>query len=258
MGRLIAPVVGPALERQATFNRTLVERLERLAAAQRGEREASDRLVAFLREEAAALTAFESRLVQYAQQITPYIDTKNREVSGLMQRINEDNTVQTEAMALRVDGVGAGLEAVSATQQALDESFALLDASARILKRELHRLRPVPTASADPNRSAGPSEPAAVVAPPAVGGGEAEEEASAYVGFEDVFRGSARRHRRAPALVSPVLRGRGRRAGSRLRARRVPSSCFASAASRAAASTRTRRWSRVASSGGSPSPGSTR
>ena len=105
-----------------------------------------------------------------------------------MRRISEDNTVQAEALALRVDGAGAGLEAVSAAQRALDESFALLEASARVLKRELHRLRSAPVVSADPHRSAGPEAAAPVVAPLAEGGA-AEDDGSAYVGFEDVFRG---------------------------------------------------------------------
>ena len=191
--RLIAPVVAPAFDRQTAFNRTLVERLDRLAAARRREGEASRRLIAFLREEFGALLAFESRLVQYAQRITPYVDTRDREVAGLMRRINEDNTVEAEGLARRVDGVGAGLEAVSAAQQALDESFALLEASARILKRELHRLRTVPAGAggrADGERPA----PAAGEASAVAGGAPAsaadtEYEGAAYVGFEDVFRG---------------------------------------------------------------------
>ena len=146
--RLVAPVVAPAFDRQTAFNRTLVGYLDELAAARRREREASGSLLAFLREELGALLAFESRLVQYAQRITPYVDTKDREVAGLMRRINEDNRVEAEGLARRVDAVGAGLEALSAAQQALEESFALLEASARILKRELHRLRTAPPGDA--------------------------------------------------------------------------------------------------------------
>ena len=185
---LIAAVVGPALERQAAINRLLVEHLAREAAARRDEREAAERLAAFLREEVGALATFQSRLVQYVQQITPYVDTKDREVAGLTRRISEDNTVQAEELARRVDGTGAGLEAVAAAQRALDESFTLLEASARVLKRELHRLRsaPAPVVSPDPDRS--PEVPAPARTPPAEDGA-AEDDASAYVGFEDVFRG---------------------------------------------------------------------
>ncbi len=176
---LVAPVVGPALERQAAFNRILVEHLDRLAAASRDEREAAERLVAFIGEEVGTLATFQSRLVQYAQQITPYVDTKDREVSG------------------RVNGVGAGLEAVSEAQRALDESFALLDASARVLKRELHRLRAEraipaahgvePAVPADPDRGGERAAPTAAATAPDVRA--EEDEGAAYVGFEDMFRG---------------------------------------------------------------------
>ena len=239
--RLVAPVVAPAFDRQTAFNRALVGHLDELAAARRREREASGRLIAFLREELGALLAFESRLVQYAQRITPYVDTKDREVAGLMRRINEDNRMEAEGLARRVDGVGAGLETLSAAQQALEESFALLEASARILKRELHRLRTAPPgdaggadgegrarpageapvaggSSAPAGGSSAPagvsSVPAGVSSVPAGGSsapaggssvpaggssapagfapaedGDTEDDGSAYIGFEDVFRG---------------------------------------------------------------------
>ena len=190
---LIAAVVGPALERQAAFNRTLVEHLAREAAARRNEREAAERLAAFLREEVAALATFQSRLVQYVQQITPYVDTKDREVAGILRRVSEDNTVEAEALARRVDGTGAGLDAVASAQRALDESFALLEASARVLKRELHTLRSAPAPAAGPQSGTTPPAAAPAAAPPAAtppaDAATAQDDASAYVGFEDVFRG---------------------------------------------------------------------
>ncbi len=182
---LIASVVGPALERQAAFNRTAVEHLARLAAARRDEREAAERLAAFLRDEVGALATFQSRLVQYVQQITPYVDTKDREAAGLMRRVSEDNTVEAERLARRVDGTGAGLEAVASAQRALDESFALLEASARVLKRELHRLRSTLAPAVAPDSQPDAGSAATSLAED----GAAEDHASAYVGFEDVFRG---------------------------------------------------------------------
>ena len=195
---LIATVVGPALERQAAINRMLVEHLAREAAARRNEREAAERQAAFLREELGALATFQSRLVQYVQQLTPYVDTKDREVAGILRRVSEDNTVRAEELALRVDGTGSGLEAVASAQRALDESFALLEASARILKRELHRLRSVSAGVADPAPGVPAAADPATGAPPEaagpIGAADAEDgavvgDASAYVGFEDVFRG---------------------------------------------------------------------
>lgn len=173
--RLMAPALVPLLERQAEFNRTLVDHLLRTTAGRREERNASERMRSFVGAELGALAAFQSQLVQYAQQITPYIDTRQREASALMRRITEDSTVASA-------GVAAGLEAVAAAQRALDDSFDLLQASQRVVQREIHRLR-----------GASPASPSAAAPDttedPAVDTG-AEDQASVYVAFEDVFRGS--------------------------------------------------------------------
>ena len=178
--RLVTPVVLPALERQAELNRALVGHLTRAAAERREERRANERLRDFLGDELDALASFQSRLVQYAQQITPYIDTRNREAAALLRRITEDSTVASA-------GVAAGLEAVAAAQRGLDDSFDLLQASVRVMKREVHRLRsgsPAPEGVVPrPAAGARASGPAAVDA-------DGEDEASAYVSFEDVFRGA--------------------------------------------------------------------
>ena len=186
--RLVTPVMLPALERQAEFNRALVGYLTRAAAERREERRATESLRGFLSDELDALASFQSRLVQYAQQITPYIDTRNREAAALLRRITEDSTVASA-------GVAAGLEAVAAAQRGLDDSFDLLQASVRVMKREIHRLRsgsPAP-GGAVPTAAAGdpPSGPAAVAAVDVDAVDAAgEDEASAYVSFEDVFRGA--------------------------------------------------------------------
>ena len=182
--RLVTPVMLPALERQAEFNRALVGYLSRAAAERREERRATESLRGFLGGELDALASFQSRLVQYAQQITPYIDTRNREAAALLRRITEDSTVASA-------GVAAGLEAVAAAQRGLDDSFDLLQASVRVMKREIHRLRsgsPAPDRAVPAPAAGDPaSGPPAVAAIDAAGG---EDEASAYVSFEDVFRGA--------------------------------------------------------------------
>ncbi len=177
---LVAQVVGPALERQEAFNRTLSEYLDRLAVARRGERESVERLVAFIGDELGALATFQSQLVQYAQQITSYVDTKDRELAGHFNGV-----------------LGSGLDAVSEAQRALDQSFALLEASARVLKREVHRLRAERPVSAD-RQAAAPAAPDGAAEPATLAtgigfGAEAAEDTervgSAYVAFEEVFRG---------------------------------------------------------------------
>ena len=181
--RLMTPAMLPALERQAEFNRALVGHLSRAAAGRREERNASERLHWFLGDEFGALATFQSRLAQYAQQITPYIDTRHREASALMRRITEDSTVASA-------GVAAGLEAVAAAQRGLDDSFDLLQASVRVMRREIHRVR---GGSAAPGGTAAPDtagDPVARAYEDAGVDADGEDEASVYVAFEDVFRGS--------------------------------------------------------------------
>ncbi len=180
--RLVRPAMLPELERQAEFNRVLVGHLARAAAERRDVRGASQRMRSFLGDELDALAAFQSRLVQYVQQITPYVDTRHREASALTRRITEDSTVASA-------GVAAGLEAVAAAQRALDDSFDLLEASVRVMKREMHRLRAESAASggAAAPGATGDGAPRAVTDVGVDTGGE--DEASVYVAFEDAFRG---------------------------------------------------------------------
>ena len=63
-----------------------------------------------------AVATFHSRLIQYLQQITPYVDTKDREASGLARRIAEDVAEQTDALDRRQQTL-AGLDTTVAHLQ---------------------------------------------------------------------------------------------------------------------------------------------
>jgi len=84
-GRLAAFVwrlVGPTLERQNAFNSRLVDHLNRNARAERETRAALVDTLHSLRGHLDALLVFQSRLLVCLQQITPYVDTKDRETAG--------------------------------------------------------------------------------------------------------------------------------------------------------------------------------
>lgn len=161
--KLAARVARPALRRQEAFNRALVEHLADRAAAWRGER-----------EQAAA--EFQSRLVQYCRRIASYVDTKDREVSGLLRRVSEDNAVRASELA-------AAMEKLTAAQRGLSESVGVLQASTRTVAREIGRLR-------GPDDEPSPREAAEAPASPAAGDVLAGADAYKYVSFEDAFRGS--------------------------------------------------------------------
>jgi hypothetical protein len=79
---LVWRIVGPPLERQQQFNAALVDHLNRNVASRHAITHAVAALLAALERELAALARFESRLVQYLQTITAYVDTRDRSVGG--------------------------------------------------------------------------------------------------------------------------------------------------------------------------------
>jgi len=89
-GRLAAFVwrlVGPPLERQRAFNAALVEHLNRNAAGHRDARRVLGDTAGALRAHAEALAAFDSLLLQFLQQITPFVETKERELANVLAEV---------------------------------------------------------------------------------------------------------------------------------------------------------------------------
>ena len=86
---LLAPLVGPAFAQQERINRALVAHLNERAAAARAERRRAEETAARIGAHLSETLTFQSRLLQYLQRITLFVDTRDREVAGLMRRINE-------------------------------------------------------------------------------------------------------------------------------------------------------------------------
>jgi SAM-dependent methyltransferase len=75
-------LIGPPLDTQKRFNAALVDHLNRNAAAEQQWPKTAAVLLDLVRREFDALVRFESRLVQYLQTITVYVDTKDRSLGG--------------------------------------------------------------------------------------------------------------------------------------------------------------------------------
>ena len=175
-GRLAAFVWGlvePALRRQIGFNAALVDHLNRNVAAHREAQRALDELVRLLGGELARLAAFESLLLQFLQHMTPYVDTKDREVAGGIRAAN-DAIAEVRAIA------------------------EVAQRAAVMAKRELERLASGAVAPAA-------AEPA--VAPAALPASARAANAYKYVGFEDRFRGSEDEIRERLADYVPYFAG---------------------------------------------------
>jgi O-antigen chain-terminating methyltransferase len=190
-GRLAAFVwrtIAPTLQRQLTFNSLLVDHLNRSAAAGRESLRAQEQLADALEQRFAALNEFTARLLIYLQQITGFVETKERHaaagalvlnaaVSGLAAEADK----RAESMDVRLETRTAAIEA---SHESLRTAVAVAQQAAISLKREVERLLAEPRAAN-----------ASVIA------GAASEarndqaftptlDAFKYVGFEDRFRGS--------------------------------------------------------------------
>ena len=157
--RLVWSLLEPVVTRQDNINRALITQLTAAAEAERQAAQSLSATVTLLRDESDALRTFQSALVVWAQQITPYVDTKDREVTGLIRRVNE-NPVRL-----------------------LERTVGLVQQRQVAMKRELERL------STEPSGGGAASAVAADAAASPTSGSNALD-AYKYVGFEQAFRGS--------------------------------------------------------------------
>lgn len=185
-------VIGPYLQRQLTFNSRLVDHLNRQAAVQRSAHGAAEAAAASLRDQLAALAEFQSRLMQYLQQITAYVDTKDRDTAGGALVLNaslsglaENVAKHAESMTAREHRFDARASSLSAAQEELRSMIGTAQQALVSLKREVERLQGSSRVAPDPgSRTTDPesSVPRDPFAP--------SLDAYKYVGFEDQFRGS--------------------------------------------------------------------
>ncbi|HEX6215953.1 MAG TPA: hypothetical protein VFZ38_14070, partial [Vicinamibacterales bacterium] len=92
--------IKPVLDRQMAFNAALVDHLNRNAVAHRQAHAALAQAIPALRDSFAALTTFESRLVQFLQQITPLADANYREIGDALEQLRSiTNIAQRTAIA---------------------------------------------------------------------------------------------------------------------------------------------------------------
>jgi hypothetical protein len=84
IGRIIAPL----FEQQQAFNAAVVDHLNRNVQAGRDTRASIDSTLTVLHDTIAELAAFQSLLVVFLQQITPYVDTRDRDVAGLLRGLS--------------------------------------------------------------------------------------------------------------------------------------------------------------------------
>lgn len=213
-GRLAAfvwSIVGPMLQKQLTFNSTIVDHINRNAASHREARHAIDAMLTVTRAETAYLRVLHSHLILYVQQITAYVDTKDRETAGRALVVNaavnalaDDLAKRWESMTAREQRFDARVSALTAAHEELRTVITVAQQAALATKRELERLTTTPTTTTPNSQTS--SKPQASTA-----GAEMAFvptlDSYKYVGFEDQFRGSQETIRERLASYLPYFEG---------------------------------------------------
>ncbi len=184
-------LVGPYLQRQLTFNSRLVDHVNRNAAATHEAHRAAEATVTAIRDQLASQAEFQSRLMVYLQQVTAYVDTKDRDSAGgalvlnaAISGLTEEMSKRTESLAAREQRYESRTSTLAASNEELRTMVGVSQHALMSLRREVERLVAAPG-----DRKTGHSSPPPEAATPRAAFAPALD-AYKYVGFEDQFRGS--------------------------------------------------------------------
>lgn len=139
--------VAPSLRKQTAFNSHLVDHLNRNAAAHRETARAIESTLALVRDQASALAAFQTHLVQYLQQITAYTDTRDRRaaadaliVNAAVNGVADDVAKRWESMRAREQRFDTKVAALAAAHDELRTLAVVSQQASLTMKRELEQL----------------------------------------------------------------------------------------------------------------------
>jgi SAM-dependent methyltransferase len=203
---LVWSIVGPYLQRQLTFNSQLVDHVNRNAAAAHAAHRATHAKAAAVRQHFVALTEFQMRLLAYLQQITLYVDTKDRDSAGgalvlnaAISGLGEEAGKRWESLAAREQRSEARSAALAAAHEDLRAMIGVTQQASIALKREVEKILAGSGGSGGSLGSTGSTGSAQ-----AFGG---SLDAYKYVGFENQFRGSQAAIRERQESYLPYFRG---------------------------------------------------
>jgi hypothetical protein len=125
--------IAALFEQQQAFNAAVVDHLNRNVPVARETRASIGSTLTVLRDTIAELVRFQSLLVVFLQQITPYVDTRDRDVAGLLRGLSgaingvADEVLKRSEAALARDRRYEGhVESLESAISALREEIAAL------------------------------------------------------------------------------------------------------------------------------------
>ena len=196
-------MVAPLFERQQAFNSALVDHVNRNVATQRETARAIASTLSVFREELERLIHFQTMLILYAQQITPYVDTKDREVAGLMHGLAAGLSGLSDELQKRWESMVARERRYEAQVNDVRSTLSVMQRATQALKRALEERRGTEEGSAQRQGSSSTVRLQTDSRLPTPDSRVRSLDSYKYVGFEDRFRGSQQEIReRLTAYVS--------------------------------------------------------
>jgi SAM-dependent methyltransferase len=187
--------VAPNFQRQLTFNSRLVDHLNRNANAAREAHRVAEEAEARRRDDLARVAEFHSKLLLYLQQITAYIDTRDRDVAGKglvlnasLSGVAENLDKRWESLKVREQRLDARAASLESGQAELRTLIGVSQQAVLSLKRELERALSVQ--GVQPVQGVQEVHNVHVVQKGASRDVFGTLDSYKYVGFEDQFRGS--------------------------------------------------------------------
>jgi hypothetical protein len=107
-GRVAAAVrrmVAPLFDQQQAFNATVADHLNRCLPIQQAAGQAIDDTRTVLGDQLADLARFQTLLIIFLQQITPYVDTRDRDVAGLLRGLSGAINAVSDEMLKRSEAL---------------------------------------------------------------------------------------------------------------------------------------------------------
>lgn len=202
--------IGPYLQRQLAFNSILVDHLNRNAEAQTRAQRQAEELTRELRAFSEQVGSLHTRLMMYLQQITGYVDTRDREAAGgalvlnaALSDLAETFAKYRETLQVRERRFEARTMAIAESHEELRGMLGVAQGAITSLRRHLE------SGSVGQSGSSAPQVPGSAGAS---GSGQAfapSLDAYKYVGFEDQFRGSREAIRARQEFYVPFFSGPG-------------------------------------------------
>ncbi|MBD49308.1 MAG: hypothetical protein CME23_03325 [Gemmatimonadetes bacterium] len=215
--RFVWRIIGPVFQRQHDFNLALIDHINCNIEPTRQRAYALDKVLTAIRDSFASQAFFQHKLMLYAQQITPYVNTKQPIMplsvhefgAGLaagLDAVGDEIQIRAEANIVRERRFEARVEELRATVGALQQKLLLL--TRQLEQQEAGKVM-TSTKSRSSRRQATLDTEASPRSRLTEGQLSTADGAFKYVGFEDQFRGApeeirARMNEYAPDFTGAV------------------------------------------------------